>query len=82
MPVIFRHRGFKYYFFANENRATKEPIHIHVEKAEKAAKFWIENEVVLAEAYNLSTKELAEIEEIVIENQDIIIARWKEFFGE
>jgi hypothetical protein len=55
---------------------------VHVEKAEKAAKFWIENGIVLAESYNMSTKELADIEEIVRENEDVIIIRWKEFFGE
>ena len=31
MPVVFRHRGFTFFFYSNEG-TPREPIHIHVEK--------------------------------------------------
>ncbi|MDE2129128.1 MAG: DUF4160 domain-containing protein [Betaproteobacteria bacterium] len=31
MPVVFRHKGFRFFFFSNEGNP-REPIHIHVMK--------------------------------------------------
>ena len=39
MPTVLLVNGFRFYFYSNENN---EPIHIHVEKAEGNAKFWLE----------------------------------------
>jgi hypothetical protein len=47
MPVVFRSRGFKFFFYSNEG-APREPVHIHVEKAEDEAKFWLFPEVSVA----------------------------------
>jgi hypothetical protein len=40
MPVVFRERGFKFFFYSNEGNP-REPIHIHVEKGTVEAKFWL-----------------------------------------
>jgi hypothetical protein len=40
MPVIFRHKGFKFFFYANEGNP-REPIHAHIEKDNVEAKFWL-----------------------------------------
>lgn len=39
MPEVLRKRGFRFFFFSREGH---EPRHIHVEYAEKYAKFWLE----------------------------------------
>ncbi len=41
MPTILLINGWRFFFFADE---ANEPIHIHVEKAEKSCKFFIEIE--------------------------------------
>jgi len=46
MPVVFRMRGFGFFFYANEG-TPREPIHIHVEKGENEAKFWVVPEVFI-----------------------------------
>jgi hypothetical protein len=38
VPEIFRHHGHRFFFFSRE---AEEPIHVHVESAEKDAKFWL-----------------------------------------
>ena len=47
MPVLFRARGFRFFFYSNEGNPT-EPVHVHVEKDGLEAKFWITPEVRLA----------------------------------
>ena len=41
MPVVFRYRDFRFFFYSNEG-LPGEPVHIHVEKDEMEAKFWQE----------------------------------------
>ena len=44
MPVVFRHRGFRFLFYANEGDP-REPVHIHAVKDGIDAKFWLWPEV-------------------------------------
>lgn len=47
MPVVFRHEGFRFFFYANEGDP-REPVHIPVEKDNMEAKFWLRPEVSMA----------------------------------
>jgi hypothetical protein len=40
MPEVFRERGFRFFFYSNEG-SPREPVHIHVEKDNVEAKFWL-----------------------------------------
>lgn len=40
MPVVFRYRGCRFFFYSNEG-VPKEPLHVHVQKGEAVAKFWL-----------------------------------------
>jgi len=81
MPIIFRYKGYIFFFFSNENMP-REPIHVHVRKAEALAKFWIEPEVKIAEAYSFSSSELKELLEVIEQNKNLFIRSWHEHFGE
>ena len=39
MPVVFRHDGFRFFFFSNEGDP-REPVHVHVRKSDGEAKLW------------------------------------------
>ena len=39
MPTIFRSGPHRFFFYANDR---EEPIHVHVERDDKIAKYWIE----------------------------------------
>jgi predicted TPR repeat methyltransferase len=80
MLVVFHHRGFRFFFYSNEG-LPREPAHIHVEKGNMEAKFWLEPEVRLAYNDGYVARSLRELLEIVELNRDRIERAWNEFFG-
>ena len=54
MPTVLRIKGFRFFFYSNEN---DEPPHIHVENAENTAKIWL-LPVEMANSYGFSGKEI------------------------
>ena len=80
MPVVFRYKGYKFFFFSNEGDP-REPLHIHVRKAEAVAKFWLEPEPGISEAYGFTSHELRELLGAAMENIDLIRRYWNEHFG-
>ena len=80
MPNIFRDRGFRVFFYANEGNPP-EPMHVHVRRAEGEAKFWLHPEVRLAKSYGFDSGELRTIERLLIEHMDEIREAWNEHFG-
>lgn len=79
MPLIFRYRGFRLFFYSNEG-TPREPIHVHVEKDHLEAKFWLLPEVRVAYNDGYDARTLRELLEIVEANQDGIERAWDEFF--
>ena len=77
MPTVLYENGYRFFFFSREG---KEPAHIHVEKAEKYAKFWIQP-IQLAESYEFRSYELMEIHKIIEKNQKIFEEKWNEYFS-
>ncbi len=57
-----------------------EPPHIHVEQAERFAKFWL-NPVSLVKSRGFRSNELSEIQKIVEENLDTLLEKWNEHFS-
>ncbi len=79
MPTVFRHRGFRFFFYSNEG-TPPEPVHIHVEKDNLEAKFWLIPEVRVAYNDGYDARTLRELLEIVEANKDRIERAWNEFF--
>ncbi|HIJ64640.1 MAG TPA: DUF4160 domain-containing protein [Candidatus Hydrogenedentes bacterium] len=80
MPVVFRYKGYRFFFYSNEGDPL-EPLHVHVRKAESVAKFWLEPEAGIAVAYGLTSHELRELLGVAIENTELIRRYWNEHFG-
>jgi hypothetical protein len=79
MPVVFHHRGFKFFFYSNEG-TPREPVHIHVEKDNVEAKFWLEPELRVAYNDGYDARKLRDLLEIVEDNKERIERTWNEFF--
>jgi hypothetical protein len=47
MPVVFRHRDFRFFFYSNEG-TPPEPVHIHVEKDGNEANVWLQPDIQVA----------------------------------
>ncbi len=80
MPVVFRHRGCRFFFFSNEGDPL-EPVHIHVRCGERLAKFWIDPQVELAESYGFSASDLNKIGKLVVSRSKSITRKWNDYFN-
>jgi hypothetical protein len=78
MPTILFLHGYRFYFFSNEGN---EPPHIHVEKREANAKYWLTPNVSCAYCYGFNSKEEKEISSIVKEYKQFFIGKWNEYFS-
>lgn len=77
MPTILRIKGYRFFFFSREGN---EPAHIHVEQAERYAKFWL-NPIQLAESVGFRSSEITELRKLVEENKNIFEEKWNEYFS-
>jgi hypothetical protein len=77
MPVALRVKGYRFFFFSLEGH---EPPHIHVEQAERFAKFWL-NPVALVKSRGFRSNELMEIQRIIEENRETLLEKWDEHFS-
>lgn len=76
MPEVLRIKGHRFFFFSREGT---EPPHIHVETAEKTAKFWLDP-VELVYSYHYTRGEERRIREIVVRHRDYFLRRWNAYF--
>lgn len=79
MPTVFRERGFRFFFYSNEG-TPREPVHIHVEKSDAEAKFWLNPEVALAYNEGYDQRTIRELTGIVEANRTLIEVTWDAFF--
>ncbi|MFH0775726.1 MAG: DUF4160 domain-containing protein [bacterium] len=75
-PTVFRHKGYRFFFFSRE----EERMHIHVSSGDGEAKFWLEPSISLVQNYGISQKELRDIQKIIEERKDEIKNNWKKHF--
>lgn len=76
MPTLLNVDGFRFFFYSNEHL----PIHIHVEKAQKTAKFNLEF-VELIKSSGFNAVEIKQIRKLVELNQEFLIQKWDEYFN-
>ena len=79
MPVVMRVAGFRLFFYANEGQP-REPVHVHVERGDSEAKFWVNPDVRVAYNDGMDAKALREALELVEANRERIEQAWHEFF--
>jgi len=77
MPTVLGVRGYRFFFYSLDG---VEPVHIHVEQAERAAKYWL-SPVILAKSSGFRSGELTEIHAIIEENEQLFLEKWNEYFS-
>lgn len=80
MPVIFRHKGIRFFFFSNEGEP-REPIHVHIKGAEGDAKFWLQP-LRLADSDGFDARALRELGKVIEDNKELIERTWNEHFDD
>jgi len=69
--------GFDFFFYSKE----EDRMHIHVEKGECDAKFWIEPSVELVYNHGFTSKEIKLITQMIEEYERTIKDKWNSHFG-
>jgi len=77
MPTVLRSGPYRFYFYSHE---PNEPPHVHVDRDDQSAKFWLET-VSLARNLGYSARELRAIQLIIEEHQGNLLERWHGYFG-
>ena len=78
MPVIGREGPYRFFFYASDR---DEPRHIHVERNEKAAKFWLDP-IRLQSSGRFNRLELRRIRSMISENLDQLTEAWDGYVGD
>ena len=76
MPTVLRVGPYRCFFYAGDR---EEPPHIHVERDDNIAKFWLEP-VRLQSSGGFDRREINRIRRLIEENQQSILESWHEFF--
>ena len=77
MPAIFTDGPFRFFFYMGDR---DEPPHVHVERDNRTAKFWL-NLVKLQSTGGLRRHEIRRIERIIEENHTQLMEAWNARFN-
>jgi hypothetical protein len=77
MPTLLRSGPYRFYFYSHE---PNEPPHVHVDRDDLSAKFWLQS-LELARNFGFSAKELRHIQEIAEAHQAEFVEAWNGHFG-
>ena len=76
MPTALRIGPYRLFFYASDR---DEPPHIHVERDDNVAKFWLDP-VRLQSSGGFSRVEINRIERLVSEHQEELLEAWNDYF--
>lgn len=77
MPTVLRRGPYRLFFYSADG---VEPPHVHVERDEKTAKFWL-CPPRLQQNAGFSRLEISRIQGIVVTNVESLLRSWDEFFS-
>ena len=80
MPVVFRYKGFRFFFYSNEG-SPREPMHVHVRLGSSEAKLWLDPKVRVASSFGFDASTLRELVEVAQGNRALIERTWHEYFS-
>ena len=78
MPTVLRIGAYRFYFYSHD--LINEPPHVHVDREDLSAKFWLKS-VALASNLGFSASELRKLEKIVSGHQTELLERWYKEYG-
>lgn len=80
MPVVFRYKGFRFFFYSNEG-SPPEPLHVHVRAGGAEAKLWLEPQVRVASSNGFDARTLREVVDVAQANHALIERTWNDYFA-
>ncbi len=77
MPTALRTGPYRFYFYSHE---TTEPPHVHIDRENFSAKFWLQP-IRLARNLGFSPRELRQVQAMVMKHQLKLLEAWHGYFG-
>jgi hypothetical protein len=81
VPTVARIGPYRFFFWAHENRETRERPHVHVVSAEREAAFWLAP-VELRYNDGYTDRQINRVKRLVVVHQIELLRRWNVFFSE
>jgi len=76
VPTIITKGPYRLFFYASDRN---EPHHVHVERDDMIAKFWL-YPVRISSSFGFSRIELTKIHKMIEENEGLLMEAWNEYF--
>jgi hypothetical protein len=76
MPTVLRAGPYRFFFYAGDR---DEPHHIHVERNDNVAKYWLDP-IRLCQSGGFNRLELKQIRRIIEDDRDSFVEAWNEYF--
>jgi len=78
MPTVLRVGPYRFFFYAGDG---EEPTHVHIEREDMAAKFWLDP-VRLSSSGGFNRNEIRKLHKIVTQNNNNLLRAWNEYFSD
>jgi Domain of unknown function (DUF4160) len=78
VPTVLREGGYRFFFYADDRN---EPRHIHVQREDRTAKFWLEP-IVCERNGGFNRSDLMGIYRLIARNRELLLQKWYDFFGD
>ena len=78
MPTVLRFGPYRFFFYAGDR---DEPRHVHIERDNRIAKFWLDP-IRFQSSGGFSRMEIARIERLVSDHRVVLMEAWDEYFGD
>jgi hypothetical protein len=78
MPTVLRSGPYRFFFYAGDRH---ELPHVHIEREDNVAKFWLEP-IRLEESGGFNRAELGRMQRIVEKNHAALLRKWHEYFDD
>lgn len=76
MPTVLRVGSYRFFFYAGDR---DEPPHVHVERENKVAKFWLDP-IRLQRSGGFSRREMSRIQKLLSTHHTKLLEAWNEYF--
>ena len=77
MPTVLRSGPYRFFFYAGD---ASEPPHVHVERDDCEAKFWLVP-VRFERSVGFRSKDIQHVQILVEQHHEILLEEWNEFFN-
>ena len=76
MPTVLRAGPYRFFFYAGDR---DEPPHVHIERDDNVAKFWLDP-IRFQSNRGFSRAELSRIQKLLSDHQEKLIEAWNDYF--